>query len=362
DSIQEVQVVEQNYSAQYGQAMGAVINPITKSGTNDFHGSVFDYFRNDGMDAPDALAGKQHFRLNQFGVNFSGPIKKDKLFFFTNYEGVRQTRGQWFNVLTFTQAFRDAMNPDIRPVVDTIPLPQGTYTNPSTGLPDPDLGTYTEQRIGELTENTGSVKIDWMHTDNSQFSFRYNINDSDTITPYGVGSDQFAPAKLRIQLFKFSHNYIFNGTTTNEFGFGINHNYTNVEAGPSTLPRFDFSFVNFQINGPGPAQFDRERTGAVYHFLDTVTMVRGDHSIKVGGDIRLNLRSAFLGNQGTFTFVGINDLRDNQPFLMSRDGAPELNYANENFSFFINDDWRIHPRLSLNLGLRYEVSTVSRDR
>src|SRR5690606_36186847 len=103
-SIQEVQVVEQNYSAQYGQAMGAVINPITKSGTNDFHGSVFDYFRNDGMDAPDALAGKQHFRLNQFGVNFSGPIKKDKLFFFTNNEGVRQTRGQWFNVLTFTQA------------------------------------------------------------------------------------------------------------------------------------------------------------------------------------------------------------------------------------------------------------------
>ncbi len=362
DSIQEVQVVEQNYSAQYGQAMGAVINPITKSGTNNFHGSIFDYFRNDGMDAPDALAGKQRFRLNQFGGNFSGPIKKDKLFFFANYEGVRQTRGQWFNVLTFTQAYRDSMSPDIRPVVDTIPLPQGVYINPVTELPDPDVGTYSDQRIGELTENTGSFKIDWLQNDNSQFSFRYNINDSDTITPYGVGSDQYAPAKLRTQLLKFSHNYVFNGTTTNEFGFGINHNYTNVEAGPSNLPRFDFSFVNFQINGPGPAQFDQERTGVVYHFLDTVTMVRGDHSLKFGGDIRLNRRSAFLGNQDTFTFFGIGELAINQPFLMARNGAPELNYANENFSFFINDDWKIHPRLSLNIGLRYEVSTVSRER
>ena len=97
DSIQEVQVVEQNYSAQYGQALGAVINPITKSGTNDFHGSVFDYFRNEALDSEDALAGKQRFRLNQFGGNISGPIKKEKFFFFTNYEGVRQSRGQTFN-------------------------------------------------------------------------------------------------------------------------------------------------------------------------------------------------------------------------------------------------------------------------
>ncbi|HMJ09193.1 MAG TPA: carboxypeptidase regulatory-like domain-containing protein, partial [Pyrinomonadaceae bacterium] len=109
DSIQEVQVVEQNYSAQYGQALGAVINPITKSGTNNLHGSIFDYFRNEALDAPDALAGKQNFRLNQFGGNISGPIIKDKVFFFTNYEGVRQTRGQTFSNLVFTQFFRNGL-------------------------------------------------------------------------------------------------------------------------------------------------------------------------------------------------------------------------------------------------------------
>src|SRR6266850_3302696 len=111
DSIQEVQVVEQNYSAQYGDAIGAVINPITKSGTNDFHGSVFDYFRNEALDARDFFAGKQKFRLNQFGGNVSGRLIRNKLFFFTNYEGVRQTRGTTFTSLVPTAAFRATFAP-----------------------------------------------------------------------------------------------------------------------------------------------------------------------------------------------------------------------------------------------------------
>lgn len=360
DSIQEVQVVESNYSAQYGQAMGAVINPITKSGGNRFAGSIFNYFRNEALDSDDAIGGLQRFRLNQFGGNLSGPIKKDKVFFFANYEGVQQTRGTTFNVLTFTPAYRATMSSATRPMVETLPLPQRPYM--VNGSADPDLGWYTGQRIGELKENTGSVKIDWMQSDKSQVSFRYNINNSDTVTAYGVGSDQFADAKLRTQLFKFSHNYAFNATTANEFGFGINHNYTNVGAGSSAYPRMSYMFVNASINAPGPAQFNQERTGAVYHFLDTLTMVRGNHSIKAGADIRLNRRTAFVGAQDVFTFFGVNELALNQPFIMDRTGHPELEYANENFSFFVNDDWKAHPRLSLNLGLRYEVSTVSREK
>lgn len=354
DSIQEVQVVEQNYSAQYGQAMGAVINPITKSGTNQFHGSVFDYFRNEALDAEDAIAGKQKFRLNQFGGNVSGPIKTDKLFFFGNYEGVRQSRDLFFRVLTPTQSFRDSMNATIRPTVSTLPLPLEPFSA--------DLGFLSALRTGDLREDTGSVKIDWHHNENSQFSVRYNINDSDTDVPYGVGSDQIANSKLRTQLFKVSHNYIFNATTTNEFGFGINHNYTDVQAGESTLPRFDLGFVDFRIATPGPAQFDQERTGAVYHFLDTLTMIRGNHSMKAGVDIRLNRRSSLSRTQDTLTFFSMTDLANNAPFVISRSGNPELNYANENFSLFFNDDWKAHPRLSLNLGLRYEVSTVSREK
>jgi len=362
DSIQEVQVLEQNYSAQYGQAIGAVINPITKSGTNNFHGSVFDYFRHDALDARDFFAGKQKFRLNQFGGNVSGRIVRDKLFFFTNYEGVRQTRGQTFTALVPTAAFRATFAPSIRPVLDTIPLPSGPFFRVGSSTADPNVGIISVQKDGKLREDTGSVKLDWLHTDRSQFSVRYNINDSDTTTPYGVGTDQSADATLRVQLFKVSHNYTFSGNTVNEFGFGINRNATDVGAGPSMLPRFDLSFVDQAIATPGPAQFSQHRTATVYHFLDTLSTLYGNHSLKTGGELRLNRRSAASDTQETLIFFGLNDFRDNVPFIVSRGGNPELFYANENYSLFVQDDWKAHPRLTLNLGLRYDISSVSREK
>ena len=354
DSVQEVQVLEQNYSAQYGQALGAVINPITKSGTNDFHGSAFEFFRNDALDSRDALAGKQRIRLNQFGGSVSGPIKQDKVFFFTNYEGVRQTRGQTFNVLVPTLTFRNSSVAAIRPIFSNLPLPTSAF--------NADLGRYIGQRIGDLREDTGSVKLDWLQSEKSQFAVRYNLNDSTTNVPYGVGTTQIADGKLRTQLFKISHNYFFDGSTTNEFGFGINRNYTHTGAGDTSIPRFDLGFVDFRINPIGPAQFEQYRTGKVYQFLDTLSAVRGNHSMKFGVDLRLNRRSAESITQDTLTFFSTNDLRTNAPFVIARGGNPELNYANENYSLFANDDWKIHPRLSLNLGLRYEVSSISREK
>ena len=354
DSVQEVQVLEQNYSAQYGQALGTVINPITKSGTNDFHGSAFEFFRNEAFDASDVFGGKQRFRLNQFGGNLSGPIKRDKLFFFANYEGVQQTRGQTFNVLVPTLAFRNSSAASIRPIFNNLPLPTQAF--------NADLGRFIGQRIGDLSENTGSVKIDWLQSDKSQFAVRYNLNDSDTKVPYSVGSNQIADGALRTQLFKVSHNYFFNPSTTNEFGFGINRNYTHTGAGDTSIPIFNLTFADPRIALIGPAQFEQFRTGKVYQFLDTLSAVRGNHSLKFGVDVRLNRRSAEILTQDTLTFFSTSDLRTNAPFIIARGGNPELNYANENYSFFANDDWKIHPRLSLNLGLRYEISSVSREK
>jgi hypothetical protein len=367
DSIQEVQVLEQNYSAQYGQALAAVINPITKSGTNDFHGSVFEFFRNESLDANDFFNNAQgfprsKFRLNQFGGNVSGPIIKDKLFFFANYEGVQQKRGQLFTVLTPTAAFRAGIAPALAPVVATLPLPTSPFTFPGQPAPSADLGLVSVQKDGELDENTGSVKIDWLHTEQSQFSVRYNINDSKTTTPYGVGFDQTAEGTLRVQLFKLSNNYAFSGNVVNEAAFGINNNDTNPGAGPSPFPIFSFLFADSAIANIGPAQFNQIRTGTVYQFLDTLSLVHGNHAIKVGADIRLNRRSAESVPQTTFQFASVADFKINSPFSVQTGGNPELHYANENYSFFVQDDWKIHPRLSLNLGLRYDVSTVSRER
>lgn len=374
DSIQEIQVVEHNYSAQYGQAIGAVINPITKSGTNDFHGSLFEYFRNEALDANDFFNNRggfpsSKFRMNQFGGSIGGPIKKESLFFFGNYEGVRQTRGTLFRALTPTQQFRTSAASAILPLIATLPLPTEPFFRNVNGVPtlDPWAGIFQTQKEGELREDTGSFKLDWLHTDKSQFSARYNINDSKTTTPYGVGTDQTAEGTLRIQLFKFSHNYIFSPNLVNEAAFGINHNKTNPGAGPSTLPIVSFLFGDQAVANPGPAQFNQFRTGVVFNFLDTLTYIRGNHSFKAGTDIRLNRRKAESLVQDTLQYLGLVDastldLFNNLPFIISRGGHPELEFANENFSFFVQDDWKAHPRLSLNLGLRYDVSTVSREK
>ncbi len=367
DSVQEVQVLEQNYSAQYGDALSAVINPITKSGTNDFHGSVFDYFRNEKLDANDFFNNAQgfprsNFRLNQFGGNVSGPIIKDKLFFFANYEGVRQTRGQLFTSLTPTSAFRSGINPALVPVVATLPLPTAPFRFPGAPANSTDVGFYSIQKDGKLREDTGSVKIDWQQSQKSNFSARYNINDSKTTTPYGVGLDQAADGTLRVQLFKLSHNYAFSSNIVNEAAFGINNNETNPSGGPSPFPIFSFLFADSAIAGIGPAQFDQYRTGTVYQFLDTLSMVRGNHSIKAGIDFRMNRRSAESKTQTTLQFASLSDFRTNSPFIISTGGNPLLHYANENFGFFVQDDWKLHPRISLNLGLRYDVSTVSREK
>ncbi|MEP6787907.1 MAG: TonB-dependent receptor, partial [Acidobacteriota bacterium] len=367
DSIQEIQVVEQNYSAQYGDALSAVINPITKSGTNDLHGGVFDYFRNEHLDANDFFNNasrfpRSHFRLNQFGGNISGPIAKDKVFFFANYEGVRQTRGQLFTSLTPTQSFRTTIASALVPVVATLPLPTSPFTFPGQPSPSTDVGLFSIQKDGKLREDTGSVKIDWQQSEKSRFSARYNINDSDTTTPYGVGTDQTADGTLRVQLFKLSHNYVFSGNTINEAAFGINRNTTNVGGGPSSFPIFSFLFADSAIAGIGPAQFDQFRVGTVYQFLDTLSHVQGNHSFKAGLDIRLNRRDAQSKTQTTLQFASLSDFHANSPFIISTGGNPLLHYANENFGFFVQDDWKIHPRLTLNLGIRYDVSTVSRER
>ena len=375
DSIQEVQVVEQNYSAQYGEALSAVINPITKSGTNTLHGSVFDYFRNEHLDANDFFNNsapnggfpRSHFRLNQFGGNVSGPITKDKLFFFANYEGVRQTRGQLFTALTPTASLRAALPAVLQPPVATLPLPTAPFVNPDTQAIDPNVGVFQIQKDGTLREDTGSVKIDWHHTDKSQFSARYNINDSKTETPYGVGTDQTADGTLRVQLFKFSHNYAFSSNMVNEAAFGINRNKTNPSSGPSPFPIFSFLLGDQASANIGPAQFNQFRTGTVYQFLDTLSLIHGNHSFKVGTDIRLNRRSARSETQVTLQYLGLDGssgfgLQNNFPFSESISGHPLLSYANENFAFFGQDDWKTLPRLSLNIGLRYDVSTVSREK
>src|SRR5205085_6615409 len=153
--------------AEYGQALGGVINLITKSGTNDFHGSLFEYFRNEKLDTRSYFnAGKKPpFRLNQFGGSVGGPIRKNKLFFFGNYEGVRQRLGIIQNAFVPTAAFRATVPAALQPVLDMLPPPNGPVS-----AAEPRLAQFLRGVSNALTEDSEAIKVDYRISDNDNFS------------------------------------------------------------------------------------------------------------------------------------------------------------------------------------------------
>src|SRR5262249_40348454 len=192
DAIEEVRVQQSSFSAEYGQSTAAVVNFITKSGTNQFHGLLFEYFRNEKLDSrnyfnvPPQL--KPPFRLNQFGGTLGGPILRDKLFFFVNFEGVRQRLGLVQNVFVPTQAFRNTMPGSIREAANLLPLP-----NAEVSPSEPRLGRFAQGFSNELTENTGSFKVDYQMSAQDRLSVRYNHNFAFTKTWFGIGDGQCGP-------------------------------------------------------------------------------------------------------------------------------------------------------------------------
>jgi outer membrane receptor protein involved in Fe transport len=375
DSIEEFKVLSGTYSAEYGRSTGDIVNVITKSGGNTFHGDLFEFFRNDAMDAKNFFATtKTPLRLNQFGGNLSGPIAKDKLFFFVNYEGVRQiVNNPTGPVVVMTQATKDTGVASIAPVLAAIPDPNDStpvfLPNPSGGapIPRPDLGYFEGRLRNTIREDTGSIKVDYNASSKDTFSFRYNIADSFTSTQYGIALDQVSPSTSRNHLFKATWNHTFRSNLLNEFGVAFNRPQTDSLGGGGNFPVFQCVFCdNTNVFGatPGPALFSSHRPQHSLQFLDTLSWIKGKHAIRAGTDIRQAVThdasdaQAFLGYAGEGLGGGCGLLENCGFTLSTLGGHSEVTLQNVNYAFFVQDDFRVRPRLTLNLGLRYEYNTV----
>ena len=373
DSIQEFKVLSSTYSAEYGRSTGDIVNVITKSGGNDFHGTAFDYFRNDIMDAKNYFATQNTpLRLNQFGGNLSGPLRTDKLFFFVNYEGVRQIiTTPATNVVVLGQAVRSTFAPVMKPVIDAIPLP--TVAGPvifrgqgpgGTDVIRTDLGYFDGNLRNTLREDTGSIKIDYNAGPKDAFAFRYNIADSFTSTQYGVAAGQVSPSTSRNHLFKGTWNHTITPRLLNEFGVAFNRPQTDSLGGGGNFPVFQCSAFwgcNPQTDfgaTPGPALFSSRRPQHSIQFLDTLSWVRGIHTIRAGLDIRHAVTHDALDPQDFLAFDGIDNFKKGQALQLSTLGHTMVGVQNTNYGFFVQDDIRLRPTLTLNLGLRYEYNTV----
>src|SRR5688572_2006 len=152
EGIEEFKIYENSFSAEFGGSAGSVVNIVTRSGSNRLHGSLFEFFRNEKLDARNFFnkppAAKPAFRLNQFGGSLGGPIVKDRAFFFGSYEGIRQRTGTSLVGLVPTQAFRNTLPAVLQPVVAMLPLPNGAITA------DPRIGFYNLSGSGLLDENS----------------------------------------------------------------------------------------------------------------------------------------------------------------------------------------------------------------
>jgi Carboxypeptidase regulatory-like domain/TonB dependent receptor/TonB-dependent Receptor Plug Domain len=414
DAVQEFSVITSNVSAEYGRTSGGVINAITRSGTNQFHGSAYEFLRNDALDAANFFENanglkKGSFRQNQFGVSAGGPIRKDKMFIFGDYEGIRYSKGIPVSISVPSNAARNGQ-------LCSIPIPSGpnacTTTqlqpNPadpngtdangvdlkvkqylgfwpvSTNIPagtngDTATAGFTAQRI--VTENFFTIRSDYKISSKDNLAATY-LRD---VTPYSSpdGLDAvLVNSSTRRQIVSVEETHTFGPTLVNS-----------VRAGYSRLSEvndFGASAINPLAKDPSLAAFPGQfashvtlsaidqftggvngNTTALYAWnsfqgYDDAFWTHGTHSIKFGGGVerqQLN-RLTHTDPSGVFTFNTLADFLTNNPHRFTGEDFASVGpqgLRQTIFGVYVQDDWRFRPNLTLNLGLRWEMATAIND-
>ena len=352
DAISEFRVSSANYTAESGAAGGAQINVVSKSGTNDLHGSAFYAFRNDVLDARSPFDGSTipPFTLHQFGGSFGGAVIKDKAFFYVNYEGLRQSLGQTFTNFVPNATYRAqvlATSPEMKPILDAYPLgqvPVNSITDEVT-----KVGTDTVQ------EDAGMFRFDYRFNDRNTMYARYNIDQAYIDSPQdAMGTHNVIPHIPTNVVLQYQH--IFSPTVINEVKFGLNRaNYHNWTYGTAPVAVTTASF-----DPVSDTSLDTE-VGTSFSYIDNLNVTRGRHNLKFGIDIR-RIRLNNSGNTlttSTITYATdadfINNRADSATYLQ---GEGVVGNRRTFYQGYAQDEFKVNPNLTLNLGLRYEFYSV----
>ena len=359
DAVEEVQVQTSNFSAQWGSSNGGIFNIVTKSGTNNFHGSAFEYIRNEAADARNYFDApplvKPEDRLNQFGGTLGGPLKRNKLFFFGNYEGIRQLSGvTFYDVLVPTAAFRATLPAALRPIAAQLPLP-----NAGVSTQEPRLGFFNETTSNQLRENSGSVKVDYQLTPSDTISARWNGNQSSTLNYFGVAQGQARSVPGLLQTARVSYTKVISPTVYNEASFALNRvRYNDLSSNNPTIRQEPFIFsIGTGGTGTGPAEFDIHVGNASFTYLDTLSVVKGKNQFKFGVQFIRDQQNKLLNFQQDMTFLTLDQFAANNPYFVATLGYPTTGIRELYSNAFIQDDLQVSKRFTANLGLRYTYDT-----
>jgi len=382
ETIREFRVETNAYSAEYGRNSGGQINAVSKSGTNQFHGSLYAFHRNDNLDAAnffDNASGqpKPEFRRNQYGASIGGPVRTDRLFFFGAYEALREDLGRTIQTVVPDERARRgelptgtvAVSPAVRPYLDEFPLPNGT--NFGGGLAAFNFG-FNQQ----IRQHYAQGRVDYNRSERDQFFARYTFDDADQFLP--TDFPQFPRTFLsRNQFFTGEYRRTLSESTINtlRFSFGRTRVGQNVESNTAEplAPFVPGQGLPGGIDIGGiPGRFGPQTsanlrlTQNVFGVEQGLVHSRGRHLIKVGA-----LAERYQDNMvnptfslGVFTFNSLRDFLINTParFIgISPGGALDRYWRFTLVGLYAQDTFRAHPRLSLNFGLRYEASTMPVD-
>ena len=382
DAVEQFSVLTSNYPAPYGRSSGGIIGASTRSGTREFHGSVYEFFRNSALDARNFFDTKKPpFRRNQFGASLGGPIIKDRTFIFGDYEGLRSSLGVT-QVDTVPSAAARAGNlstgqitvdPTVLSFVNAFyPLPNGSFL----GAGDTGIFTFSGQQV--TPENYFTTKVDHKVSEQDALSGTYMFDTGKVRQPDEL-NDKRTGYDSRRQIFIVNENHTFNPSLINSLRFGINRVVaTTGLTFPSTNSQAsDGSFFTVPgKNAPGvevtgltpfsgglgsPSNYDFHWTSIQVY--EDLSLNRGKHSLKLGGGVE-RIRDNILAVSdpgGVFSFNSLSDFLTNIPFFLSAaipSAVTERGFRQTIVGAYIQDDWRWRPNVTVALGLRYEMATV----
>jgi len=416
DAVAEFKIITNNYEAEYGRTSGGIINQVIKSGANEFNGDVFEFLRNNALNARDFfLPDVTPFKRNVFGGTLGGPIKRDKTFFFGSYQGTRRREGQVAPIQTVLSTpersgdFSDLLASGIQLVnpitgnnytVNQVPVDPISANYISKCMPMPNIGT------NEFV----AAPVASIHDDQMIYRVDHNFNQKDTLSGVYLfdGGEDYYPFQIfngastggdvpngsaftdtdRYQSGSITWTHSFGPTMINEARFAANRvatfmdipvdhttpqelGFTNVDSddpGGTAPPLFTISgSVNMGPSPDGPTKIH----DAVMQGQDTLSWTRGRHALKFGADyrrVRDNFHYDFFNNgsfdfatYGSFTGYPLADFVGGFPDNFYQTASALYGIRESSIYFFAQDSWKVTSRFSLDVGLRYEYNTPQVD-
>jgi hypothetical protein len=370
EAVREFQVQTNSFSAEFGRHTGAVISAVTKSGTNVVRGSLFEFHRNDALDARNFfdVAGeeKSEFTFNQFGGSLGGPLMRDRMFFFMNYEGLRESRQASNRATVPTAFFRSLpMSPAVRPWIDVYPLPNGP-------LLDENRGDYLTQTTETTREDYAVMRIDQQVTTGQRIFGRYTFNDGEVDDPGALVTGGITAT--RYQFLTLEHSMVRGSNFLNRLQFGLTRSQMDVFdylLDGVTLPQTTFTEITNGIASVGISGLSGlggEDTNPKFHkfnnyqLSNVITWNRGRQNIRIGGTVEFlnyDVTSDFT-SMGSYSFDSLDDFRANTPnsFQGVLSGSDTTRLLRQTlFGVFVQDDVRLRNNLTLNIGVRYEPTS-----